>query len=93
MITFQGHPQDGGLYTGYNVLRDNKAIGFIDVCGIFRKNTDDISLTKNERHIIREACKKAYEMPSEWGCLGVGESPTESFENFLKRTNFHHDLD
>lgn len=93
MITFQGHPQDGGLYTGYNVLRDELQIGFIDVCGIFRKNTNSTSLAKEDKETIRMMCRLVHNMPSEYGCLGVGESPTESFEDFLKRTNLPHDLD
>ncbi len=93
MITFQGHPQDGGLYTGYNVFRDKHQIGFIDVCGIFRKNTDNTSLTEEDRETIKVMCRSVYKMPSEYGCLGVGESPTESFEDFLSRTNIRHDLD
>lgn len=92
MITFKGRPQDGGLYTGYNVLRDDQVIGFIDVCGIFRKNTDDVLPTEEDKETIRMMCRLVHNMPSEYGCLGVGESPTESFEDFLKRTNLHHDL-
>ena len=92
MITFQGHPQDGGLYTGYNVIQDKQAIGVIDVSGIFRKSTDVIALTDEERDIIRKMCKRVYEMPSEYGCLGVGESPTDSFDDFLCRTNLKQGL-
>jgi hypothetical protein len=92
MITFKGYPKDGGLYIGYEVIQDDQVAGLIDVCGIFRKNTD-IALTGDEQHIIRDMCKRVYEMPSEYGCLGVGESPTESFEKFLDRTNLRHDLD
>ena len=63
MITFKGYPNDGGLYTGYNVVQNGQVIGFIDTCGIFRKNTD-IVLTEDEQHTIRQMCKKVYEMPS-----------------------------
>lgn len=91
MITFQGHPQDGGLYTGYNVIQNEQVIGSIEVCGIFRKNTADTSLNEEERQVIQTICKRVYEMPSEYGCLGVGESPTEPFEDFLRRTNLRQD--
>ena len=91
MITFQGHPADGGLYTGYNVIQDGRVIGFIDTCGVFRKNTD-IALTEDEQYTISEMCKRIYEMPSEYGCLGVGESPTTPFEEFISRNNIRHDL-
>ena len=92
MITFKGYPDDGGLYTSYNVIRGEQLIGSIEVCGIFRKSIDVIALTDEERDIIKKMCKRVYEMPSEYGCLGVGESPTESFEDFLKRTNLKQDL-
>ena len=91
MITFKGHPQDGGLYTGYNVVRDGQVIGSIDVCGVFRKNTDVI-LAREEGSVIKAMCKRVYEMPSEYGCLGVGESPTTPFEEFISRNNIRHDL-
>jgi len=96
MITFQGHPQDDGLYTGYNVIRDEQKIGFIDVCGTFRKDTDDISLIEGEKQTVRMMCQKVHNMPSEYGCLGVGESPTTSFDEcceFMQRNNIRHDLD
>ncbi len=91
MITFKGHPQDGGLYTGYNVIRDGETIGLISTCGIFRKNSD-MTLTEDEQGIIREMCKRVYKMPSEYGCLGVGESPTDSLEDFISRNNIRQDL-
>lgn len=91
MITFKGYPQDGGLYTGYNVIREGQTIGFIDTCGICRKNTD-IVLTEDERVIIGKMCKRVYEMPSEYGCLGVGESPATPFEEFVSRNHIHQDL-
>jgi len=93
MITLKGYPQDGGLYTGYDVIRDGQKIGFIDVCGIFLKDRGDVLLTVEEKHIIRQRCKIVYQMPSEYGCLGVGESPTGSFDEFLRRINIRHDLD
>lgn len=78
MITFKGYPEDGGLYTGYNVLRNGQKVGFIGVGGFFRKDAG-VSLTEDEQNFIRAGCKKVYEQPSEYGCLGVGESPTEPF--------------
>ena len=95
IITFKGYPDDGGLYTGYNVLRDEQKIGFIDVCGTFRKNTDSISLIEEEKDTIRMMCHRVHNMPSEYGCLGVGEPPTMSFDEyceFMHRNNIRHDL-
>ncbi len=95
MITFEGHRPDWdpkGLYDGYNVIRDGQVIGLIEICGIFRKNPD-VLLTEEERYIIRNMCKKVYEMPSEYGCLGVGESPTIPFDEFVRETSIRHDLD
>lgn len=79
MITFKGSPQDGGLYTGYNVIRDEQIIGFIGAGGYFR-NDASVPLTADEQSTIKEVCKRVYEMPTEYGCLGVGESPTIPFE-------------
>lgn len=93
ILTFEGYPKDGGLFTGYNVLRYGEKIGFIEVCGIFRKTSKLILLNEWERYLISEMCKKVYEMPSEYGCLGVGEPPTELFEDFVARTNFQYDLE
>lgn len=78
-ITFVGHPQGGcSLYDGYEVLRDGHVIGFIDVCGNFR-NDSQVPLTEEEKPIVLAMCKVVYEMPSEYGWLGVGESPTVPF--------------
>ena len=93
MITFKGYPQDGGLYTGYDVVRDGQKIGFIDVCGIFLKDTDGVVLTVEEKYVIGQMCKRVHEMPSEYGCLGVGESPTDSLEDLIHRNHIRHDLD
>ena len=93
MITFKGYPQDGGLYTGYEVVRDGQKIGFIDVCGIFLKDTDDVVLTVEEKRVIGQRCKRVHEMPSECGCLGVGESPTGSLDELIRRNNIRYDLD
>ena len=79
MITFKGSPEDGGLYTGYNVICDGQIIGFIGVGGFFRSNVK-VLLTKEEQDAVVSACKRVYEMPSEYGCLGVGESPNEPFD-------------
>jgi len=68
---------------GYHVLRDGQILGSISVCGSFEKKHKDVSLVEEERHVIMSMCKRVYEMPSEWGCLGVGESPTEPFEKFF----------
>ncbi len=96
MITFKGHPEDGGLYTGYNVLRNEQKIGFIDVCGTFRKDTDDVSLIEDEKQTIGMMCQMVHNMPSEYGCLGVGEPPTmlwDEYREFMKRNSIRHDLD
>ena len=88
MITFQGHPQDGGLYTGYSVLRDEQKVGFIDFCGTFRKDINSILLTEADKETIQMMCKLVYNMPSEYGCLGVGESPTmlwDEYREFMRR--------
>ncbi|MBI2048848.1 MAG: hypothetical protein HY434_00665 [Candidatus Liptonbacteria bacterium] len=78
-IAFVGHPQDGfPMYDGYEVLRGGHVIGFIDVCGDFR-NDSGAPLTEEEGPIVQAMCKKVYEMPSEYGWLGVGESPTVPF--------------
>ncbi len=95
MVTFKGHCPDwdpNGLYDGYDVILDGQRIGFIGICGIFRKDVD-CSLTENDLSIVREMCKRVYEMPSEYGCLGVGESPITSFDEFIRKTSIHHDLD
>lgn len=91
MITFKGYPQDGGLYTGYNVIHNGQVTGFIDVCGIYRKNTD-VVLAEDDQGVIGEMCKRVYKMPSEYGCLGVGESPTDTLEEFISRNNIRQDL-
>ncbi|MBI4158399.1 MAG: hypothetical protein HY505_02165 [Candidatus Yanofskybacteria bacterium] len=83
MVTFKGnrtHP----MCDGVDVIRDGKVLGFICVSGSFHKNVD-VEFTEDECNAIRDKCKKVYETPSEWGMLGVGESPTEPFENFLAR--------
>ena len=86
IFSIHGYPQDGGLYVGYNVIKDGEIIGFISVGGIFR-NDANASLTEEEQIIIMNSCKKVYEMPSEYGCLGVGESPTTPFdESRLRET-------
>lgn len=79
MITFDGYPKNGGLYTGYNVLRDEQKIGFIGAGGGFYQSDAKIALTEEEKRTVRTGCKQVYEMPSEYGCLGVGESPTTQF--------------
>ena len=79
MLAFKGQPADGGLYTEYNVLRDGQIIGSIGVGGYFTKNVG-VSLTAEECERIKGACKRVYEMPSEYGCFGVGEPPTTPFE-------------
>ena len=79
MITFKGYPEDGALYTGYNVLRDVQKVGFIEVGGFFRKDSG-VTLTEDEQNFIRAGCKKIFEQPSEFGCFGVGESPMEPFD-------------
>lgn len=80
MLTFKGYsPDECRLYTGYIVLRDGQRIGFIEIGGFFRKNAGT-ALTEDEKSAIRNGCKKVYEMPSEYGCLGVGESPTKPFD-------------
>ena len=96
MITFKGYPDDGGLYTGYDVLRDKQKIGFIDVCGTFRKDADHIFLTEEGKDTIGMMCQMVHNMPSEYGCLGVGEPPTMLFDEyceFMRRNNIRHDLD
>lgn len=82
MITCQGYPQDGGLYTGYEVIRDEQKIGSIEIGGFFRKNAG-MTLTEDEQDLVRAWCKRVYEQPSEHGCLGVGEPPTEPFNEGL----------
>ena len=79
VLTFKGQPEDGGLYTGYNVLRDGRVIGSIAIGGFFC-NDAEVSLTEEEQSAIVNACKRIYEMPSEYGCLGVGESPIKPFD-------------
>ena len=84
MIEFRGHPQDGPLYDGYDVVRDGQTIGFIDVCGYFRNDAHAV-FTEAERLILEGARRRVYEMPSEYGWLGVGDRPTVPFEEFHAR--------
>lgn len=79
MVTFKGHPHDGGLYTRYDVVRDSKMFGVIEIGGYF-KNETNAELSAKEKIAIEAACKRIYEMPSEYGCLGVGEPPTVPYE-------------
>ena len=69
---------------GYDIVREGDIIGFIDVAGSFR-NKESVVLTEEERTEITKMCKRVYERPTEWGVLGVGESPTEPFDEFLQR--------
>lgn len=89
MITFKGYPEKPGLYGGYNVIRQEQVIGCIEVCGYFR-NTTNTALTAEEKSVIKKMCQRVYEMPSEWGLLGVGESPTVPYEQYTHKNT---DLD
>ena len=80
MLTFRGWPKDGGLYTEYQVMRNDKEkIGVIAVGGLFTLK-EGTTLTEEEKIAIVNGCKRVYELPSEYGCFGVGESPTEPFD-------------
>ncbi|MBI2068530.1 MAG: hypothetical protein HYT67_00250 [Candidatus Yanofskybacteria bacterium] len=71
-------------------------IGFIGVCGTFRKDADSISLTEEDKETVQMMCQMVHNMPSEYGCLGVGESPTmlwDEYCEFMKRNNIRHNLD
>jgi len=83
MVTFRWNYKHT-MCDGVDVIHDGQVIGFICVAGSFRMSVN-VELTEDERNAIREKCKRVYEMPSEWGMLGVGESPTEPFEEFLAR--------
>ncbi|MBI2065191.1 MAG: hypothetical protein HYT62_04015 [Candidatus Yanofskybacteria bacterium] len=84
MVIFKFNSGFEHICEGYDVTRDGKVIGFIGVAGGFRKSVD-IELAEDECNAVRDMCKRVYEMPSEWGVLGVGESPTEPFADFLAR--------
>lgn len=83
-MTFKFNNGFEHMCEGYDVTHDGKVIGFICVAGSFLKSAD-VELAEGERGAVRDMCKRVYEMPSEWGVLGVGESPTEPFEQFLSR--------
>ena len=51
-IDFYPTPRDGGLYTGYIVTWDDKNVGFIDACGIFRRK-NETSFSDDEKTVIR----------------------------------------
>lgn len=80
MLRFQGHPQDGGLYTEYRALRNETVVGRIIPGGFFTPEPNIIFST-DERVQIRAACIEAYSMPSEYGCFGVGEEPTRPYDD------------
>ena len=79
MITFKGWPDKPGLYHGYTVLLNGQEIGFIYPGGSFSRNhpglTSDTNkqLTTEDRLIVERMCGRVQQMPSEWGCLGVGQ--------------------
>ncbi len=79
MITFKGWPEPPGLYAGYTVFHDGQTIGFIWPGGNFSRNhpglssNEDKSLTIEDRLKIERMCGRVQQMPSEWGCLGVGQ--------------------
>jgi hypothetical protein len=78
-ITFKGHPQDGGQYTQYNVLRNDEIIGCILPGGFFRSRAKT-KFTGDEKEAIRAGCRKVHRQPSEYGCFGSGDPPTEPFD-------------
>ena len=84
MLTFQGYPRDGGCYVGYSVILNGQVVGTIGVCGDFNNNVKAV-FTEEEKLILRDMSKKVYEMPSEWGVLGVGDSPSEPFDKFVSK--------
>ena len=84
MLTFKGFPEDGGCYIGYYAIKDGKVVGEFGVCGDFR-NIADTVFTEQEKSALRNMSKKVYEMPSEWGVLGVGESPTEPYYEAVRK--------
>ena len=77
MLTFRGWPKDGGPYTEYHVIRDDKEKIVTIAIGGFFTLEEEITLTKEENTVIVNRCKRIYELPSEYGCFGVGESPTK----------------
>ena len=84
MVTLQGFPQDGGCYEGYNVIHNGQVVGKIGVCGNFKNETGAV-FTEEERLVLRQMSQGVYEMPSEYGLLGVGDSPAQPYEEFVKK--------
>lgn len=83
-LTFRGrHGYDGKapLIDGFEVVRDERVVGFIWPAGMFsnsypeggRIENPDIPLTEAEFLAIEEKCVRVRKMPSEYGWIGVGE--------------------
>ena len=81
MLTFKFNQGFEHICDGYDVVHDGQVIGFIDVAGSFHNKGG--ALAEEEQVAVRSMCQRVYEMPSEWGVLGVGESPTEPFDQFI----------
>ena len=86
MVTFRGrrgHDGKASLIDGFEVVRDDRVVGFIWPGGGFsrrRLDGDDTEtpLTEAERSAIDEQCAKVRKMPSEYGWIGVGEPMEQS---------------
>ena len=57
---------------------DREKIGTIAICGYFTPEKG-VTFTEEEKAAIVKGCKRIYELPSEYGCFGVGKIPTEPF--------------
>jgi len=68
-------PATKEFWLGYS----KEKIGTIAVGGFYTLE-EGITLSEEEKIAIINGCKKVYELPSEYGCFGVGESPTEPFD-------------
>lgn len=81
MVTFRGrHGHDGQapLIDGFEVVRDDRVVGFIWPGGGFsrrRLDGDDTEtlLTEADMSAIEKQSAKVRKMPSEYGWIGVGE--------------------